>query len=86
MSIIGGRPEDLEALKVSFDRQAAVVQELTGTLRGQLENTYWQGPSADRFRSSWTEYETVLHRLEEALIEAGIEVARARDRLLQAGS
>jgi uncharacterized protein YukE len=87
VAIIGGEPEQLSALKTTFDRQSALVQELTGTIRAQLDGTNWQGPNAERFRSSWRdEYEPVLRRLEQALVDAGTEVARARDRLLQAGA
>jgi hypothetical protein len=86
MSIIGGDYEQLTILKSTFDRQSALLQEVTSTLRSRLAETYWRGPQADRFRSSWTsEYEPVLHRLQEALAEAGQEVAAARDRLFQAG-
>ncbi len=86
MSIIGGDESELAILKASFDRQAGMLQELTATLRGQLANTNWQGPSAERFRTAWSEeYERVLGRLEQALLDAGTEVGRARDRLIQAG-
>ena len=86
MSIIGGDYEQLTVLKATFDRQSALVQEVTSTLRSQLAETYWRGPQAERFRSAWTsEYEPVLRRLEQALSEAGHEVAAARDRLFQAG-
>lgn len=86
MSIIGGDYEQLTVLKSTFDRQSALVQEVTSTLRSQLAETYWRGPQAERFRSAWTaEYEPVLRRLEQALSEAGHEVAAARDRLFQAG-
>jgi hypothetical protein len=87
MPIIGGEPEQLDALRTAFHHHSGVVQELTTALRGQLEGTNWQGPQADRFRAAWhEEYEPVLRRLEEALLGAGSEIARARDRLLQAGS
>jgi len=87
VAIIGGEVDQLSALKSAFDKHASVVQELTSTLRGQLENTNWQGPTADRFRSVWSgEYEPVLRRLEQALLDAGVEVGAARDRLIQAGS
>ncbi len=86
MSIIGGDYEQLTILKSTFDRQAALVQEVTSTLRSRLNETYWRGPQADRFRNSWaSEYEPVLRRLQDALAEAGQEVAAARDRLFQAG-
>jgi hypothetical protein len=87
MPIIGGEVEQLTELKSAFDRNSAVVQELRSSLRGHIERTNWQGPQAERFRSSWREeYEPVLNRLEQALTDAGIEIARARDRLLQAGA
>ena len=54
MPIIGGDESELAILKTTFERQAAILQELTATLRGQLANTNWQGPSAERFRSAWS--------------------------------
>ena len=87
MGIIGGEVEQLTALKATIDRQSGLVQELMLAIRRQLDATNWQGPNADRFRSSWAEeYEPVLRRLEQALIDAGGEVSHARDRLIQAGS
>ena len=84
---VGGNPEDLAALKVAFETQAGTVQELTSTFRGHLDNTSWQGASAERFRTAWMEdYERVLKRLEQALLDAGTEVGHARDRLIQATS
>jgi WXG100 family type VII secretion target len=80
---VGGDPEQLSALKASFETQAGRVQELTATLRGNLANTSWQGASAERFRTAWEEYERVLGRLEQALLDAGAEVGQARDRLIQ---
>jgi WXG100 family type VII secretion target len=86
MSIIGGDPEQLTALKTAFDRHGASVHELTAMIRSQLDGINWQGPHAERFRSSWRdEFEPVLRRLEEALREAGMEVGRAGDRLREAG-
>ena len=87
MSRIGGEVEQLVELKATFDREAQAVEELTRVIRGQLQNTAWEGPAADRFRSTWTgEYEVSLRKLQVALQEAGAEVARRREALLQAGS
>ncbi len=87
MSMIGGEVEQLSSLKTTFERQAGVVQELTSALRTQLDSTNWVGPNAEQFRSVWSgEYEPVLRRLEQALIDAGAAVGAARDRLIQAGS
>ena len=87
MSIIGGELDQLTALKSAFDRHGASVEQLTAGLRGELDNTWWKGPNADRFRATWqAEYEPVLRRLHQSLLEAGAEVAVARDRLIEAGS
>lgn len=87
MSIIGGDYEQLTTLKATFERQSALVEEVRSTLRNRLADTYWRGAQADQFRNTWaSEYEPVLRKLEEALQEAGGQVANARDRLLEAGS
>ena len=86
MSTVGADVEQLGSLKGTFDQQTQVVEELTSTIRGQLGNTWWQGPAAERFRQSWaSEYEPALRRLQEALQEAGTEVSRRREALMQAG-
>ena len=37
MAIIGGEPEQLDALRTAFHHPSGVIQELTATLRGQLD-------------------------------------------------
>ena len=87
MPAIGGEIDQLNALKGTFDREAGNVAELTSTIRGQLGNTYWVGPASDRFRQAWQgEFEPMLNKLQQALNEAGVEVARRADALVQAGS
>lgn len=87
MGTIGGELGQLQALKANFDRQSQVIQELTAAIRSDLNNTWWKGPAADRFRHGWSgEFEPALRRLQDALQEAGAEVARRREALLQAGS
>ena len=87
MSTIGGEIGQLQSLKANFDRQSQAVHELTAAIRGELGNTWWKGPAADRFRDAWAgEFEPALRKLEAALQEAGTEVARRREALIQAGS
>lgn len=87
MAQIGAEIEQLSGLKVTFDRQSGNVSELTSTVRSQLGNTFWVGPAADRFRQAWTgEFEPMLNRLQQSLVDAGGEVARRREALVQAGS
>jgi WXG100 family type VII secretion target len=86
VSTVGADVEQLGSLKGTFDQQSQVIDELTGAIRNQLGNTWWQGPAADRFRQSWSgDYEPALRRLQEALQEAGAEVMRRREALMQAG-
>ncbi|MGQ0434934.1 MAG: WXG100 family type VII secretion target [Microthrixaceae bacterium] len=87
MPAIGGEIDQLTTLKSTFDRESGNVAELTSTIRSQLGNTYWVGPAAERFRSAWQgEFEPMLNKLQQALNEAGAEVAGRRDALVQAGS
>jgi len=87
MARIGGEIEQLGQLKTTFDRESRTVEELTRVIRGQLETTVWEGPAAERFRSMWSgEFEVSLRKLQEALVDAGVEVSRRQTALLQAGS
>lgn len=83
---IGGNIEQLATLEAAFARESQTVEQLSSSIRGQLADTMWEGPAAERFRSQWnSEYEPALRRLQAALQEAGGEVARRREALLQAG-
>ena len=87
MSTIGGEIGQLRSLKTTFDREGQAVQELTTRIRGELNNTWWKGPAAERFRSAWgSDFEPALRRLQAALQEAGTEVNRRTEALIQAGS
>lgn len=87
MSTIAGSLEQLAALGRQFEQQSQTVEQLTSTIRGELGNALWEGPAADRFRSSWSgEFEPALRKLQSALQEAGVEVNRRRDALQAAGS
>jgi WXG100 family type VII secretion target len=86
MSVIGGEIIELGSLRQSFLRHSSAVQELMSALRGELDNVYWKGGAAERFRAAWqSEYEPALRNLSAALIEAGDEVGRRADALQQAG-
>jgi WXG100 family type VII secretion target len=87
VSHIGGELEQLQSLKSTFDAQGRTVQDLASALRTELGNTWWKGPAADRFRESWNgEFEPALRKLVAALQDAGVEVGRRRDALIQAGT
>ena len=87
MSTIGGEIGQLRSLRATFDREAQAVGELTTRIRGELGNTWWKGPAADRFRDSWgSQFEPALRKLQSALQEASSELNRRTEDLLQAGS
>lgn len=86
-STIGGEIDQLKGLKTTFEREAHAAQELTARIRSELQNTWWKGAAAERFRSTWgSDFEPALRRLNAALNEAGAEVNRRTEALIQAGS
>ena len=87
MSTIGAEMGQLESLGQSFQRESGNVAQLTATISGQVQSTWWKGPAADRFRSSWeSEFAPTLRRLEAALQDASREIQRRHQALMQAGS
>jgi uncharacterized protein YukE len=86
MSHMGADLEQLAQLRGALLQQAEVIDGVSRAVSGQLANTTWHGPAAERFRGAWSsDFEPSLRRLQAALQEAGMEVARRRDALLQAG-
>ena len=85
-SRIAAEIPQLQSLKTSLDRQAGNIDSLRTELRNQLNNTVWEGRSADRFRADWADYERVLMRMREALHEAALEVQSRANRLTDADS
>ncbi|MFB6392215.1 WXG100 family type VII secretion target [Polymorphospora lycopeni] len=86
MPVIGGEITQLHSLNGNFRRQSATVDTLLRDLRTELDNTYWRGGAADRFRAAWqSEYEPALMRLSAALEDAAQEVRRRTEALEQVG-
>lgn len=86
MTQLGANLEEMASLRSALVQQSQVIEQLTGQIRQQLATTTWHGPAADRLRSTWdSDFEPTLRRLQAALHDAGAEVARRRDALLQAG-
>ena len=87
MSTIGAEMGQLESLGQSFSRESQTVAQLTATISGQVSSTWWKGPAADRFRSSWeSEFAPTMRRLEAALQQASQEIHRRHSALQQAGT
>ena len=87
MSTIGAEMGQLQQLGQTFSREGQSVAQLTSQIGGQVNSTWWKGPAADRFRSSWeSEFAPTLRRLEAALQQASQEIARRHEALTQAGT
>lgn len=87
MARIGADPGALRELKATFDGQAQRIEELISTISGRLSSVYWEGPAAERFRSSWgSEFEPSLRNLRTSLEECGVEIARRADSIETSGS
>jgi uncharacterized protein YukE len=87
MSQMGADLEQMASLRAALLQQSQVIEELAAGIRNQLATTNWHGPAAERFRGAWSsDYEPSLRRLQSALQEAGSEVGRRRDALMQAGT
>ena len=87
MSTIGAEMGQLQQLGQSFTRESQTVAQLTAAISGQVNNTWWKGPAADRFRTAWeSEFAPTLRRLEAALQQSSAEVHRRHDALTQAGT
>jgi WXG100 family type VII secretion target len=87
VSTIGAEMGQLQQLGQSFVRESQTVAQLTATIGGQVQSTWWRGPAADRFRASWeSEFAPTMRRLEAALQQASQEVSRRHEALTQAGS
>jgi WXG100 family type VII secretion target len=87
VSTIGAEMGQLEQLGSTFSRESGQVGQLTAAIGSQVSSTWWKGPAADRFRSSWeSEFAPTLRRLEAALQEASGEIRKRHEALTQAGT
>ncbi len=87
MSTIGAEMGQLQQLGQTFSREGQNVAQLTSQISGQVNNTWWKGPAADKFRAAWEgEFAPTMRKLEAALQQASQEVNRRHDALTQAGS
>ncbi len=60
---IGAEMGQLEQLRNTFNRESQTVQQLTQSINASVESTWWKGPAADRFKSSWqSEFQPTLRQ------------------------
>jgi WXG100 family type VII secretion target len=87
MARIGADVDQLRDLKTTFDGQAQRIEETISTISGKLANAYWEGPAAERFRSTWgSEFEPALRNLRTSLEQCGVEINQRIMTLEHGGS
>ena len=73
---------EMDTLSQRLDTCSREVADLMRALSTLIGTTTWTGRTADRFRTSWeSEFNPALRDLATALVDAGQEVKRTRDRL-----
>ena len=82
--MFGANLADLDQLRSTLDGKAGEVQSLESILSAKVAPgaTAWEGPGADKFRAAWEqEFAPALRNLREALVQAGVAVAKYRDNI-----
>src|SRR5262249_13630046 len=83
---IGGDLGDLQNLESSLRRRGQDIQGVRSEISNLIQNTFWVGPSAERFKDEWSsQYAGLLQKLEQALGDLAGEVQRRREQLQQMG-
>ncbi len=87
MGLIGAETDQLVSLKQTFDREKTEVERLTSAISQQVQNAWWKGPAAERFKGQqWPGYEKMLRQLALDLDACSREVDTRREALVRAGS
>jgi uncharacterized protein YukE len=83
---VGGDIGDLQNLEGSLRRRGQDIQGVRSDVTNLVQNTFWIGASADRFKEEWTsQYSSMLQKLEKAMGDLAGEVQRRREQLQQIG-
>jgi uncharacterized protein YukE len=77
MPVYGADVEQLEQLARKFDEESKNIRQAMTTVTGQMGQTWWQGPDANRFRSEWeSTHRSALSRLADSLQQAAQQVKK----------
>jgi len=83
MARLGGDVQEMEQLQGQLKQRSGEIQQLRSGLTNMVQNTYWEGPAASRFKSEWNgQYSSSLQNLEKLLVELGDEVRRRKQALV----
>lgn len=74
---LGADVEALDSLARRFDEESNMIKQAISTIGNQIQQTWWQGSDADRFRNEWESTDrSQLQRIAEALAQAAIDCRR----------
>jgi uncharacterized protein YukE len=83
---IGGDVGDLQNLESSLRRRSQDIQGVRSEIGNLIQNTWWVGTAANRFKDEWSsQYAGQLQKLEQVLGDLATEVQRRREQLQQIG-
>lgn len=87
MAQMGADPEQLDQLKAKFNTEAGKLDDVIRTIGSKVQEVWWKGPDADRFRSQWdSNYARQLRQIASDLKEAGERVGRQANQQRQASN
>ena len=66
--MLGNDPQDMADLANKLNQAVDQIQQITSTLDGKAQSVRWEGPDANRFKSSdWPQYKNQLTRVAQEL-------------------
>jgi uncharacterized protein YukE len=84
VSRLGGDIEAMDRLQGQLRQKGQDIERLKSELTNIVQQTYWEGPAASKFKNDWGgQYSRSLTNLETLLADLGQEVARRKDALVQ---
>jgi WXG100 family type VII secretion target len=77
MAQLGADVEQLDGLARRFQEESSQVDQLISRITSQINEVWWQGPDAERFKSEWQgTFTQQLRNISTALRDAGTNVSR----------
>lgn len=84
MARLGGDIEAMDRLQGQLRTKGSDVERLKSELTNVVNQTYWEGPAASRFKSEWQgTYSQALTKLEQLLADLSQEVTNRKNRLVE---
>ena len=73
--------ESLTATNQTFIQKAQELEDLTNFVNNTLQNTEWQSPAAEAFRSEWVQsYMPSLQNVQRAMVQYQTQIFQQLER------